>query len=88
MAKWHEPEYVMQHCILLAANRDVHAKAELAEQKRMLEKNYGAEIAFLKTPDMPYSSTDIRKKLQAGESVDGMLPKTVEKYIREHHLYQ
>ena len=46
------------------------------------------QIAFLKTPDMPYSSTDIRKKLQAGESVDGMLPKTVEKYIREHHLYQ
>ena len=88
LPKWHEPEYVMQHCILLAANRDVHAKAELAEQKRMLEKNYGAEIAFLKTPDMPYSSTDIRKKLQAGESVDGMLPKTVEKYIREHHLYQ
>ena len=73
LPKWHEPEYVMQHCILLAANRDVHAKAE---------------IALLKTPDMPYSSTDIRKKLQAGESVDGMLPKTVEKYIREHHLYQ
>ncbi len=33
------------------------------------------------------SSTEVRRRLVAGRSVDGLLPKSVRDYIREHRLY-
>ena len=37
------------------------------------------------TPDV--SSTDIRRRVGAGESIDGLLPSSVAGHIRRHHLY-
>lgn len=88
LPKWHEPEYVMTHCILLAANRDEHAKEELLRQKAFLEENYHAQIQFLQTPMLPYSSTDIRQNIKLGKSIDEMVPKAVFEYIENHQLYR
>jgi len=33
------------------------------------------------------SSTEVRRRLAAGQSVDGLLPHAVAEYIREHRLY-
>jgi len=33
------------------------------------------------------SSTEVRRRLAAGQSVDGLLPRAVAEYIREHRLY-
>ena len=37
------------------------------------------------TPDV--SSTDIRRRVGAGESIDGLVPASVAGHIRRHHLY-
>jgi nicotinate-nucleotide adenylyltransferase len=37
------------------------------------------------TPDV--SSTEIRRRLLSGDSICGLVPKTVETYIRQHGLY-
>jgi nicotinate-nucleotide adenylyltransferase len=37
------------------------------------------------TPDL--SSTDIRRRVSAGESIDGLVPSGVAGHIRRHHLY-
>ena len=37
------------------------------------------------TPDV--SSTDIRRRVGAGESIDGLVPSAVAGHIRRHHLY-
>ena len=37
------------------------------------------------TPDV--SSTDIRRRVGAGESIDGLVPSEVAGHIRRHHLY-
>lgn len=87
LPKWHEPEYVMSNCFFLAANRDQHSQKELKEQKKFLEDTYHAHIDFLDTPELPFSSTSIRKSLKAGESIAGMVPEPVETYIYNHHLY-
>ena len=37
------------------------------------------------TPDV--SSTEIRRRLRAGEDIAGLVPGAVEEHIRQHHLY-
>lgn len=37
------------------------------------------------TPDV--SSTEVRRRLRAGESVHGLVPESVERHIRQHRLY-
>ncbi len=39
-------------------------------------------------PEKPISSTEIRRRIVDGESLDGFVPSAVEEYIREHGLYQ
>lgn len=87
LPKWHEPEYVMANCILLAANRNSYSQTELTEQKHFLETKYNAHIDFLSIPELPFSSTDIRESLKNGRSIAGMVPKPVETYIYNNHLY-
>jgi nicotinate (nicotinamide) nucleotide adenylyltransferase len=39
--------------------------------------------------DMPdISSTKVRQKIRCGESVEGMVPEPVRRFIRKHHLYE
>ncbi len=48
----------------------------------------GSRAIFLveaATPDV--SSTDIRTRLKAGQSITGLVPATVESHIRQHGLY-
>ncbi len=42
-------------------------------------------LAPVDTPDI--SSTDVRARVRAGESLAGRVPPEVERYIREHRLY-
>jgi nicotinate-nucleotide adenylyltransferase len=38
------------------------------------------------TPDV--SSTEVRRRARAGESLEGLVPTAVEQYIERHHLYR
>ncbi len=46
------------------------------------------DIQVLDFPLLPYSSTEIRTLLAAGEDADYMLHPTVAQYIRQHNLYK
>jgi nicotinate-nucleotide adenylyltransferase len=41
----------------------------------------------VQTPLVDISSTDIRRRLQQGRSIDYLTPKAVQDYIKAHHLY-
>jgi nicotinic acid mononucleotide adenylyltransferase len=43
---------------------------------------------MIETPLVNVSSTEVRKRLAAGEDVTGMLHPDVIEYIREHKLYR
>jgi nicotinate-nucleotide adenylyltransferase len=44
-------------------------------------------IFLVEATTSPVSSTDIRKRLQSGADIDGLVPAAVARYIRTHHLY-
>jgi nicotinate-nucleotide adenylyltransferase len=48
----------------------------------------GARVHWLRSVNSPISSTDIRKRLQAGQSVRGLMPPAVARYISRHQLYR
>ena len=39
-------------------------------------------------PLVPISATEIRRRVRAGQPIDGLTPRAVVDYIREHGLYR
>jgi len=52
---------------------------------RIANREHAIFLIDAKTPDV--SSTEVRRRLAAGESVTGMIPDAVERHIRQHRLY-
>lgn len=60
---------------------------QMQERASYLTSQYQADIRILSMPDMPISSSLIRSRIRAGQSVSQMIPPAVEKYIYEENLY-
>ena len=48
----------------------------------------GARVHWLRSVNNPISSSEIRRRLQAGQSVRGLMPPTVARHITRHQLYR
>jgi len=88
---WYQPAELLTSCQLIIISRGA-SKGELRKNLEQLEislqLNLKNEIHFASAPYLPYSSTEIRNKIQQGESVSAMLNREVETYIRKHSLYR
>ncbi|MBQ3974154.1 MAG: nicotinate-nucleotide adenylyltransferase [Lachnospiraceae bacterium] len=88
MRTWYHPEEIFSRCTILAAVREDSVKPEaLTEEIRALERDFGARIRLLDVPNVGFSSTDIKNRLEEGRSVRYMLPEGVISYIRSKGLY-
>lgn len=84
---WRRPEDVIRLCTLLVAARPGEDEADmpwLMAHWRAL----GADVQVLPVDCIDVSSTEIRQRLAAGMTLDGLVPESVEAYIRMHGLYQ
>ncbi len=88
MAKWVFPERIFANCIILAAVRDGKTTADMEGQIQILQKEYGADIHLLQIDCMNISSSDIRQKIAAGESIREKVPEQVRQYIERKGLYR
>lgn len=95
MEDWKSPELIFQSCTVLAAARTENASTQpqgpcerLNKQAQYLREKYHASIEILEFAGMDVSSTQIRERARAGKSLRGMVPETVETYIRRNHLYE
>ena len=85
---WHEPALVMERCILAAAPRDYpEMERSFSEQAAYLRRHYHARIEELDFQEIDISSTEIRALAAEGKPLSGLVPESVEAYIREHGLY-
>lgn len=83
---WRRIEDVIRLCAFLAVMRPGEDEAQtLADAEAWRAR--GAQIAILPAVQMDISSTEIRRRLAEGETLEGLVPRQVEQYIRAHGLY-
>ena len=85
LTTWKYPERLLRTCVMLAAVREDADNSHLLDKIDEYHKLFpGCDIRLLGMPRNDISSTDIRKKLLAGQPVAGMIPASVEAYIHQH----
>jgi nicotinate-nucleotide adenylyltransferase len=83
---WRKPEEIITMCRLVGAKRPGYRAIDL----RHLERNIpGIALRFtmLNNPLIDISSSVIRERVARGLPITGLVPNTVELYIREKGLY-
>ena len=85
--KWHRIKELLQLVTFVAADRPGYHKV-LQEAEKQLGIIARERIMLLNTPEHNISSTEIRARIKAGNSLDTLVPEEVEKYIYTHGLYQ
>ncbi len=58
------------------------------EIRKPRERQKSGSIVFARNATVPISSTDIRKRLQHGESIEELVPPAVSRYIHHYGLYR
>ena len=83
---WYQPRRLLELCQVVAVGRPGY-KVDLAE---MNERFAGARpIVLLEhVPPVDVSSTEIRRRVAAGCSIEGLVPPAVAAYIEAHGLYR
>lgn len=85
---WKDPEVILGNCHLITTARGEKSEADIEKQAAYLEQKYDTRVILLPERKIDLSSSEIRKKLQSGESVRYMVPDRVLSYIQEHELYR
>ena len=82
---WMKPERLLKTCVMLAAVRGGDDTSALKQRIKEYDILFpGCDIRILSMPRMDISSTDLRARLLEGQSISGLVPASVEKYIADH----
>lgn len=84
--KWYDAETIFKLATICAAPRSNSPK--LIKFAKKLESLHNAKTIITEIDYMPVSSTQIRVFASKGYSIDGLVPKKVQQYIEENHIYQ
>lgn len=87
LKKWQKPDVICKNATLLAAVRDELGRESVKQQIALLEDEFQAEIHLMDTPNLSFSSHNIRERIKNGKTVTYYIPKAVENYICENNLY-
>ncbi len=84
--RWYRWRDILANCTLCAIARDNEHDAQ--QLRRYADEVLGGhKVQILSVPPLPVSSTEIRRKIAAGESIDGLMPPQAAAYIKQKRLY-
>ena len=87
--RWVDADELLDSITFLTAVRgDTDREKSLAIIDRLKKEHPDSRVMLLDMKETPVSSSDIRNKLSAGKSVQGLVPESVEKYIIKNNLYK
>lgn len=93
LPKWHRAVALLRQVRLAVACRPpmtVEAVEDALRELAEAMKPLGLETLHARaipTPLLEISSTDLRRRIAAGQGIAGLLPEAVEAYVREKQLY-
>lgn len=82
---WHKPQELVDQCRLVAVHRPGVQPA--IERLVSAIPQLSVRLTWVEMPPVPISATEIRQRVARGESVSGMVPPVVAKYIARNGLY-
>ncbi len=86
LPNWRAPEQIVRLCQLVAVPRPGYFPPDL----KSLEDSVPAiseRVILLDRPEVDVSASQVRERVARGLPISGLVPETVEKYIRENGLY-
>lgn len=86
--KWKDPATIFKYCTIVAAMRNQSTTEEMKQKINELNKQFGGTIRLLDSPNIDISSTEIRERIYNGKTVQYYVPSSVDKYMKENHLYR
>ncbi len=88
LPNWYRGEELMDIANFIVAFRVGFFSGQTAQKVANFSQCYKGKFDYLDVTLPNISSTDIRKKLAKGKSINGLLPEAVEGYIKTWHLYK
>ena len=85
--KWKFPGRILRTASLAVLVRDDVSEDVLSAKAEDYKRIFNAKVFFLHAPQIDISSTNIKKMIKNGESVEYLLAPSVYSYIKEHKLY-
>jgi nicotinate-nucleotide adenylyltransferase len=86
LPRWHEPERLLELAEWIVVSRPGFPLANLAQMD--LTAHQRGRVHLLQTVHEDVTATNLRERLEAGDSCADVLPSMVSAYIEEHHLYR
>ena len=87
IAKWKEPQRLIQLCQLVAFARPGFGLPTM-EALEAAVPGISLRVVFAEVPQVNIRATDIRCRIAEGRSIQRRVPRAVERYILEHGLYE
>ena len=85
LPNWHAPERVLELAALAVAGRAGDGGPTASEA---LPGGLHGRVIWLDMPPVNVSATEIRERVHAGRSIEGLVPEAVREYIAAEKLYR
>lgn len=85
ISRWYRPDELLHLARLGVFEREGSLRGRALNE---IDKEAQRRVDWIEAPPVPYSSTEIRQRIEAGLSVVTMVPKPVLAYIQQHGLYR
>jgi nicotinate-nucleotide adenylyltransferase len=88
--RWHQPQRLFELCTLVGVSRPEHRPPQADDLASLDRIRPGAsgEVVVIDGPNIGISGAEIRRRVSQGLPITYWVPRAVERYIHEHHLYQ
>jgi len=90
LAEWRSIDRIFElanFAVLTRGNHEVPPSYAMRVRQAAQRPMQGA-ITFVQNPMVPVSSTEIRRRVQEGQSIDELVPPPVSRYIQHYGLYR
>ncbi len=86
---WREPEEIfkLSYPVYIRREKDALLDNMIVQKIAKYNEKYGKVVRRIVTEPIELSSNLVRERLKNGEDVLHLIPASVEKYIRDNHLY-